>query len=720
MESSPEKSQLNLNSSDFDAESYVQNLLQKKGLDELVAIEEDMVQNVRRLDSEMQQLVYENYSKFLTATNTVRNMQTEFQKMSDDMGSLTNKMDKIADLSGSLCNVFDRHRQNVRKLTDASKTFKGLQYIVKLPQRLQNLIDQKDFTKAVSSYIAVKPKLDLYKDVPSMTGICSDCNELIQEVEERLRERLTSRLISSDDLIDAVKMLKELGIPESELETKMVETWKEQIEAELSALKKNEFEDILEFAENGCCNFLTTLSISANIYPQLFAEENNQNFISMIDGFMEEFEKLVNQRFCAEKSGRECALYVRALDRVYRKLAACDRLIFWKDYNILNNDIVVKAAAHQISIGRKNIVSLFISTFSEVMEETRNNQLSAAEISQLIHKLEQNFLVSVKTTLANLLLFTASDITFSSIDTVYFFQSFSRNVYEEIVVSSTMDLQKYSREMINTEASQFPDDSSTSAASYAFLILAQFFNIMKKKHISYLIDLCQEQFRLTERLMELTLNVTICERLDEIAKLLLKEYADLKGSEMTELCSKSVNNTDWLKAEEPKIVRNEIKRIIEFVKEVSEETAVFVSDSPRKQQRSPDLGGRNLTPRHIASTSTYETGSLSSALEKMWTEKVEYNTVIDFKQEIILLAIVKIGLKSLVEFSRLLLFSCNGLQQMQVDCLYLKQKLWQYVHDEHVLNSLIDEVVASVVIQCTEPRLLEPSVANLICEKSDM
>uniref|UniRef100_A0A914QUU1 Uncharacterized protein n=1 Tax=Panagrolaimus davidi TaxID=227884 RepID=A0A914QUU1_9BILA len=118
---------------------------------------------------------------------------------------------------------------------------------------------------------------------------------------------------------------------------------------------------------------------------------------------------------------------------------------------------------------------------------------------------------------------------------------------------------------------------------------------------------------------------------------------------MTELCSKSVNNIDWLKAEEPKIVRNEFKRIIEFVKEVSEETAVFIYDSPRKQQRSPDLFGRNLTPRHIASTSTFETGSLSSALEKMWTEKVEYNTVIDFKQEIILLAIVKIGLRSLVD-----------------------------------------------------------------------
>lgn len=72
---------LNLNSVNFNSEQFVNNLIHKKGLDELVAVEEDMVQNVRRLDSEMQQLVYENYNKFLTATNTVRNMQNAFTDM---------------------------------------------------------------------------------------------------------------------------------------------------------------------------------------------------------------------------------------------------------------------------------------------------------------------------------------------------------------------------------------------------------------------------------------------------------------------------------------------------------------------------------------------------------------------------------------------------------------------------------------------------------------
>ena len=72
----------------------------------------------------------------------------------------------------------------------------------------------------------------------------------------------------------------------------------------------------------------------------------------------------------------------------------------------------------------------------------------------------------------------------------YFFQSFSRSVHEEIIVGSIQDLLKFAREVINNEASEFSD-----FAAFVYLILAQFFNLTQKKHITYLIDLCQEQFR---------------------------------------------------------------------------------------------------------------------------------------------------------------------------------------------------------------------------------
>lgn len=76
-----EDSSSNINSDGFDSEAYVNNLILKKGLDELVTVEEEMVQSVRRLDYEMQHLIYENYNKFLTATTVIKKMQDEFTNM---------------------------------------------------------------------------------------------------------------------------------------------------------------------------------------------------------------------------------------------------------------------------------------------------------------------------------------------------------------------------------------------------------------------------------------------------------------------------------------------------------------------------------------------------------------------------------------------------------------------------------------------------------------
>uniref|UniRef100_A0A914C6A9 Vacuolar protein sorting-associated protein 51 homolog n=1 Tax=Acrobeloides nanus TaxID=290746 RepID=A0A914C6A9_9BILA len=201
----PDNHPLNLNSTVFEPEAYVSNLLKRKGLDELVAVEEDMVQNVRRLDAEMQQLVYENYNKFLTATNTVRNMQIEFSNMDEEMKTLTESMKQISTLSGSLNGVFNKHRENVRKLTDASKTVKSLQYVVKLPQKLQSYIDQKDYKRAVRTFAAVKPKLIQYKDIQSMAGIYNDSVEIMNQLEqqkfttiEEMRESLTESFASKD------------------------------------------------------------------------------------------------------------------------------------------------------------------------------------------------------------------------------------------------------------------------------------------------------------------------------------------------------------------------------------------------------------------------------------------------------------------------------------------------------------------------------------------
>lgn len=53
----------------------LQNLLRTKPAASLLEEDNQLVQEIKTLDSDMQMLVYENYNKFIGATDTIRNMK---------------------------------------------------------------------------------------------------------------------------------------------------------------------------------------------------------------------------------------------------------------------------------------------------------------------------------------------------------------------------------------------------------------------------------------------------------------------------------------------------------------------------------------------------------------------------------------------------------------------------------------------------------------------
>jgi hypothetical protein len=55
----------------FDAGSYVRKLLETEALEGLLALENELVADIRTLDGERKALVYDNYSKLIAATDTI-------------------------------------------------------------------------------------------------------------------------------------------------------------------------------------------------------------------------------------------------------------------------------------------------------------------------------------------------------------------------------------------------------------------------------------------------------------------------------------------------------------------------------------------------------------------------------------------------------------------------------------------------------------------------
>jgi len=61
-----------INGPSFEPDVYLNRLIKERSLTELMDKEAEMVQHIKSLDSDMQTLVYENYNKFISATDTIR------------------------------------------------------------------------------------------------------------------------------------------------------------------------------------------------------------------------------------------------------------------------------------------------------------------------------------------------------------------------------------------------------------------------------------------------------------------------------------------------------------------------------------------------------------------------------------------------------------------------------------------------------------------------
>ena len=61
-----------INGPSFEPDVYLNKLLKEQSLTELMDKEQEMVKHIKTLDSDMQTLVYENYNKFISATDTIR------------------------------------------------------------------------------------------------------------------------------------------------------------------------------------------------------------------------------------------------------------------------------------------------------------------------------------------------------------------------------------------------------------------------------------------------------------------------------------------------------------------------------------------------------------------------------------------------------------------------------------------------------------------------
>uniref|UniRef100_A0A8C2WKN2 Vacuolar protein sorting-associated protein 51 homolog n=1 Tax=Cyclopterus lumpus TaxID=8103 RepID=A0A8C2WKN2_CYCLU len=726
-----------INGPHFDHEVFLNKLRRECSLAELMDQETCMVKQIRSLDSDMQTLVYENYNKFISATDTIRKMKNDFKKMEDEMDGLSANMAAITEFSACISGTLQDQHAQITKLSGVHTLLRKLQFLFELPARLNKCLEMQAYAQAVRSHRRARCVLQQYSHLPSFKGIQDDCHAIMDKLAQELRQKFRDGGSSAKDLSECVELLLQLDEPAEELCDKFLSHARSRLESDLQGLEAEirpaipsptSNTDILEFIDRGCNEFVSSLCLVITSYQELFinhAQTGDGKLNAFVDDLAARYFSLVEQRIQEEKGVGDNSLLVRALDRFHRRLQAITKLLPGSAVPNQGTEIVMRAAKERVKQYLSALQSFYMDSLRDVRQALAAPRLSVAaadapnSLPELLSSLSASILNQIKSVLASVHLFTAKDIAFSN--KPYFKGEFcSQGVRESLVVSFIKFVCQSSRQFCDSAG-----EKGGSTPPALLLLLSRLCLDYETSTISYILTLTDEQF-LVQHHSPVTPVTSLCAEAREAAQKLLNHYVKVQGLIISQMLRKSVETRDWVNTIEPRNVRAVMKRVVEDTTSIDVQVGLLYEEGVRKAHSS-DSSKRTFSVYSSSRQQTrYATSytpsapmdtNLLSNIHKLFSERIDIFSSVEFNKVSVITGIIKISLKTFLECVRLRTFGRFGLQQIQVDCHYLQMYLWRFVSDENLVHFLLDEIVGSSAHRCLDPAPMEQSVIEVICER---
>ncbi|KAG5884587.1 hypothetical protein JTB14_032681 [Gonioctena quinquepunctata] len=731
---------LDINGPSFNPNIYLDKLFKEYTLKQIMDHENEVIKDTQTLHSDMQTLVYENYNKFISATDTIKKMKNDFKKMETEMDLLASNMDSITSFSDQINSTLHGTREKISKLSGIHTLLQKLQFLFKLPTTLKARMEEKNYIQATQDYLHAQRVLQQYGDMPSFQGIKSDCESILTELKSELRTQFSDPKASAKELAESVDLLLQLDEPAKELCLEFLSCAEKRLGEQLVMLKdQSEQRDIIEFVDLGCSGFLSDLCLVVASFHDMFINRVNvehvensdifENFAAVeLDNFvkqnMTKYFNLVQCKVDSEQDVGDTSTLVQALDRFYRRIESST---VCKDIDFANiaTDIVINAGRKQCKAHLQILKMHFADTLTKVRQTLTTPKLitqddSSKNLNELLSSMIMTIVEKIKGVLQDLVVFIQDDIHFAQ--KLQFKDSFCvDNVREGLIVCFMHHFTAAARSFC-AKGSADPKVPPT-----LLLLLSKFCLDFRNGSVHFLLSQTDELFHINPKQNAALTNETeINNTMQETAQELLNYYVRIQGLNCSQMLRKSVETRDWLHTIEPRTVRAVMKRVVEDISAIDSIVALLYEDQGNATEHSSDSSRKthsisvsrhqyrsnwsSLTPNPLDST-------LVSNMHRIFSERIEIFSTVEFSKVSILTGIIKISLKTFMECVRLKTFSKYGLQQIQVDTHYLQLYLWRFVADENLVHFLLDEILGSAVHRCLEPVLMEPSVVDIICER---
>ena len=191
-----EEDDINMTSDDldspyFDPDAHTSKYVVQASVHDVLEVEERLALQVRTLDSTMQTLVYENYSKFIDATDAIRSIGVSVHANEEGLGKLSKGMQVIDETSRAVEDALGTLRDAVADKLRIKRLLTRLDALLKLPATLKQQIQHGQYRLATKSYLSAHAILSKHSaGFESLKIIEVDCHSILEDMVKSLKHKL--------------------------------------------------------------------------------------------------------------------------------------------------------------------------------------------------------------------------------------------------------------------------------------------------------------------------------------------------------------------------------------------------------------------------------------------------------------------------------------------------------------------------------------------------
>ncbi|KAH7279277.1 hypothetical protein KP509_37G013400 [Ceratopteris richardii] len=685
-----------INTKDFDADRYMTSLVRRTNLDGLLQKDVEMAAEIKNLDSDMQMLVYENYNKFISATDTIRRMKENIGGMESNVERLLEKVTAVRTKSdGVNASLFER-RERIEELNGTRGLLRKVQFVFDLPVRLRKCLKAEVYADAVNSYKGALPILKAYGNT-SFQKCKQESDEMIEKVTRQLQSRAVLSTETVENRAEAVRLLQELNYPDFFTDFRQSASAFRGIfptgEKKFTMAATKLFNDYLAsiqkslVPENGdpsAKGLITVLKILSTDVPQM-------------DGVLPDadFSELALQ-------AAEAALRQHVAKRFK---GVCDKLL---GIIIVANNSKFSESVEPCSDTEKPLESLLLNAEDIILQGSLD---VLRDLKELVDDRVKDT-TKWHSLYVELVQGGVQDL-FVTLNT-HFLDMFCSTGYE------------------NPKQDKFTEENKRKIAvsTGTILLLARFSMYVEKVAVPKITEEIARSFvgggaRGPED-RPAFIPTEICRLFRATGERLIEHYISMQSKRLSTLIKKSVTTPNWLKYKEPREVRMFVDLLLQEVGTMSREVKQLLDPGTvRTHGRSDSTGSAGssrsnpLREERSGRTSVSQRARsrlLERDIAKLFKQKIEIFTKLEFTQTSVISTVIKLCLKSFQEYVRLETFSRSGFQQIQVDTQYLREALRDFVYDEAIVHFLLDEVCSSAAERCLDPTPFESAVLDKLIQ----